>query len=219
MSESLPIPSDDRIASLSRLLKDNIKAETINHRYAPIKHVLTLIGLAGVAGITFFSPGGASLGKMIFEEHRREKEKEWRQYNPWYLRRSLARLHKRKLVETADDGEVQTVMLTELGKRRILKYALDELTIPKPKHWDGKWRMIIYDVDERKKKLRDIFRCALQTLGFYKLQGSIWIYPYPCEEQVTFLREYYGVGNDVLYVVATRLEDDAPYRSYFGIEA
>ena len=38
-------------------------------------------------------------------------------------------------------------------------------------------------------------------------------------KQVTFLREYYGVGNDVLYVVATRLEDDAPYRSYFGIEA
>lgn len=219
MSESLPIPSDDRIASLSRLLEHQRKAESISHRYAPIKHVLTLIGLAGVAGITFLSPGGASLGKLIIEEHRREKEKEWQQYNPWYLRRSLARLHKRKLVDIEYDGKVQTIILTELGKRRILKYALDELTIPKPKRWDGKWRMIIYDVDERKKKLRDIFREMLKSLGFYKLQGSTWIYPYPCEEQVTFLREYYDVGNEVLYVVASRLEDDAPYRSYFGIEA
>ena len=42
-------------------------------------------------------------------------------------------------------------MLTKFGKRRIIKYALDELSIEKPKQWDGRWRMIIYDVDEKRK--------------------------------------------------------------------
>jgi len=212
------VPSDDRVALLCRLLEDKLKEESVNRRYAPIKQVLTMIGLAGITGMMFFSPGAASLGNMVLASERREREKEWKQYNPWYLRRSLRRLHEQKLVEIEDDGKAQTVMLTKQGKRRILKYALDELTIPKPKRWDGRWRMIIYDVDERKKKLRDIFRDSLKSLGFYKLQGSTWIYPYPCEDQVTFLREYYGVGNEVLYVVAMRLEDDSPYRSYFGLD-
>ena len=161
-----------------------------------------MIGFGGITGMMFFSPGAASLGNMVLASERREREKEWKQYNPWYLRRSLRRLHEQKLVEIEDDGKAQTVMLTKQGKRRILKYALDELTIPKPKRWDGRWRMIIYDVDERKKKLRDIFRDSLKSLGFYKLQGSTWIYPYPCEDQVTFLREYYGVLNEILYIVS-----------------
>lgn len=78
--------------------------------------------------------------------------------------------------------------------------------------------MVIYDVDSRKKYLRDVFRSTLKSLGFLKLQESVWLYPYPCEVEVTFLREYYGVGNEVLYVVATRLEDDASHRTYFGVE-
>lgn len=219
MMEKLPVPTDDRIATLSHLLEEHIKAEKIRYRYAPVRHVLTMIGLAGVAGMMVISPGAASLGRAVLKESRREREKEWQQYNPSYVRRSISRLHAEKLVEIEDDGKTQTITLTERGRRRILKYALDKLEIPKQKLWDGRWRLIIYDVDERKKKLRDIFRDALKSLGFFKLQGSTWIYPYPCEDQVTFLREYYGVGNEVLYVVATRLEDDSPYRAYFGLDA
>ena len=215
--KELPIPSDDRIASLSAILTKNSQQEEVHRRYASIKRILTGIGVAGVIGLSFMAPTAVLLAKPFLDEKKQREREAWKHYNPSYLRRSIQRLQKQKLVEIVYRDDAETVILTQFGKRRILKYALNELTIAKPKQWDGRWRMIIYDVDEKKKKLRDVFRRALITLGFLKLQESVWVYPYSCEEQITFLREYYGVGNEVLYVIATKLEDDTPYKEYFDL--
>ncbi|MEK7577469.1 MAG: CRISPR-associated endonuclease Cas2 [Patescibacteria group bacterium] len=215
--KELSIPSDDRIASLSAILTKNIQQEEVHRRYASIKRILTGIGVVGVIGLAFVAPTAMMLAKPFLDEKKQRERDEWKHYNPSYLRRSIHRLQKQKLVEILYKDEIEIVILTQFGKRRILKYALNELSIEAPKQWDGRWRMIIYDVDEKKKKLRDTFRRALISLGFLKLQESVWVYPYPCEEQITFLREYYGVGSEVIYVVATKLEDDTPYREYFDI--
>lgn len=213
-----PFVSEDRISTLCKLLQKNIQEEKINNRYVSVKQVLTFIGLAGVIGLTFMAPsGGAILGKLILNKQRDDERKDYRKFNEYYLHRALKRLHSQKYVEITEKGNVQTVTLTSLGRHRIFKYSLDNLSLSKPKHWDGRWRLIIYDVNERKKHLRDVFRGTLKSLGFYKLQESTWIYPYPCEDHVTFLREYYGVGNEVLYIVANKLENDLPYREYFGL--
>ena len=213
-----PLPSEERIASLCQLLADRFKKEDTNRRYAPVKHILTFIGIAGVVGLSFISPTVLILAKPFLDEKKRREQEAWKTYNPYFLQRTIKRLQKQKLVETTEENGKQVVILTKAGRRRILKYSLDELSIQKPTHWDGRWRMVIYDVEDRRKQLRDLFRSTLRGLGFYKLQESVWLYPYPCEEQVTFLREYYGVGNEVLYVIATKLEDDTPYRTYFGLE-
>ena len=215
--KELPILSDDRIASLSAILTKNIQQKEIHRRYAPIKQILTGIGVAGIIGLAFVAPTAVALAKPFIDEKKQKERDQWKHYNPSYLRRSIRRLQHQKLVEIRYKDEIEVVILTQLGKRRILKYALNELSIEKPKQWDGRWRMIIYDVDEKKKKLRDTFRRALISLEFLQLQESVWVYPYACEEQITFLREYYGVGSEVLYVVATKLEDDTPYREYFDI--
>lgn len=210
--------SEDTLSELSHLLVRQIKNEDAHRRYAPAKHILGLIGVSGVVVLSLIAPSAAVIAKPFLDEKRQRERNEWKRYNPSYLRTSLQRLHKQKYVEiTLEDGQ-EIVKLAEAGKRRIIKYALDELGIEKPRSWDGKWRMIIYDVEHRKKHLRDIFRSELKLLGFLKLQESVWVYPYPCEKQITFLKEYYGVGNEVLYVVATTLEDDSPYKTYFGLE-
>lgn len=212
------LPSDDRIASLSRLIQEKIHKEETIRKYAPVKHVLSLVGAGVVIGLSFVAPAAAGVFKPFLDEEERKEKNAWKQYNPYFLKRTLARLQAQKLVEiTQQDGE-QVVTLTKNGRRRILKYALDDLSIPRPKSWDGKWRLVLYDVDNRRKQLRDIFRESLRGLGFYRLQESVWLHPYPCEDQVTFLREYHGVGAEVLYVVATKLEDDAPYRTYFDLD-
>jgi len=216
-NKELPIPSDDRIASLSAILTNNIQQEEIRRRYAPVKHILSFIGMAGILGLAFIAPSALILAKPFLDERKEKERNMWKHYNPSYLRSSLKRLRKLKYVEVTKKGGEDVIILTKSGKRRILKYALDELSIEKPKQWDGKWRMIIYDVDSRKKRLRDVFRNALITLGFLKLQESVWVYPYSCEEQISFLREYYDVGNEVIYVVAIKLEDDSPYREYFDL--
>lgn len=217
LDKSLPLPTEDTIVSLSSILVRQIQKEEVRKRYAPVKHILGLVGVAGIVGLAVIAPSAAMLAKPFLDEQLRKQRGAWKQYNPSLLRASLRRLHNQKFVEITNDHGEEIVKLTDMGRRRILKYSLNNLAIEHPKRWDGRWRMIIYDVEQGKRRLRDVFRSALKSLGFLKLQESVWIYPYPCENQITFLREYYGVGNEVLYVVATTLEDDSPYKQYFGI--
>lgn len=212
-----PLPEDAKIAELSRILLANREQEEAKQRYARVKTVLTLLGVGAVLGMSLVAPGAAMIAKPFLDAQREKEREEWKRFNPSYLKRTIYRLRREKLVELSEvDGE-QMVVLTKHGKQRILKYSLEDLVIETPRSWDGRWRMVLYDVSHRRKALRDLFRQTLKSLGFYQLQESVWLYPYPCESQVTFLREYYGVGNEVLYVIAVKLEDDAPYRTYFGV--
>lgn len=211
------IPSDDKIVFLSNQIAFKFQQEEIHRRYAPVKHVLTFIGVAGVIGLSIVSPSAVVLAKPFLDAEKKKDFNLWKQYNPSFLKRSIKRLHKQKYVEIHNKGGKEFVTLTVSGKRKILKYALDDLTIETPKRWDGLWRIVIYDVKEQKKHLRDIFRGTLKSLGFYQLQESVWVYPYQCEKHIAFLREYYNVGNEVLYVEARKMEDDSSYKEYFGL--
>ena len=44
--------------------------------------------------------------------------------------------------------------------------------------WDGKWRIIFFDVPEKKRRYRDELRSMLKLIGFKLFQQSIWVYPY-----------------------------------------
>ena len=37
----------------------------------------------------------------------------------------------------------------------------------------------------------------LKDLGFIQFQKSVWIYPYPCEEEILFVADFYGVRKHV----------------------
>ena len=42
-------------------------------------------------------------------------------------------------------------------------------------NWDGKWRIVIFDIPEQKRLIRDLFRRNLKKWGFKHLQKSVWI--------------------------------------------
>lgn len=218
--DSLPLPSEDKLRTLSEILVRQVEQEKRRNRYASVKQVLAFLGTGAVVGLSLFvAPTAVMLAKPFLDAKREKEREEWKQFNPSYLKRTLARMRREKLVKIVErDGE-QIIELTKNGRRRIIKYSLENLSIDKSNAWDGRWRLVMYDVPHRRKQLRDVFRETLKNLGFYQLQESVWVFPYPCEDQVSFLREFYGVGNEVLYVVATKLEDDAPYRTYFGLDA
>lgn len=47
--------------------------------------------------------------------------------------------------------------------------------------WDGKFRMVTYDIAEDKRRERDRLRRILQLSHLRKWQNSVWITPYPVE--------------------------------------
>lgn len=44
--------------------------------------------------------------------------------------------------------------------------------------WDKKWRIVIFDIEEKQRRQRDILRGKLKELGFGMIQKSVWISPY-----------------------------------------
>lgn len=68
--------------------------------------------------------------------------------------------------------------------------------------WDERWRLVIFDLPEVQKSIRDSLRNKLYELGFGRLQKSIYISPFDfVEDMVEFLKDKKLLG-DVFVLTA-----------------
>ena len=118
-------------------------------------------------------------------------------------------LRKKELIKIEKDGYDVQIMLTEKGKEKARKYQIDNLEIEKPKIWDGKWRIIIFDILDKQRIKRDAFRKKLKELGFYSLQKSVWAHPFDCKKEIKFLREFFGLDKKQIEILLVeKIEND-----------
>jgi len=131
--------------------------------------------------------------------------KEWRKINERNLRIAIKNLYKSKMVDYKEntDGTVR-VVLTEMGKNKILKYNLDKIEIKKPIKWDKLWRLVVFDIPEKERAGRMALAAKLKELGFYPLQKSVFIHPFECKDEIDFIVEMFEL---VSYVRFLRVKD------------
>lgn len=100
---------------------------------------------------------------------------------------TVSRLLKTKRIEKVLEGGRIRIKITPTG----LKFLSMSLDLRKFSHkpWDKKWRVVIFDISERKKWQRDGLRAKLKDLGFGMLQESVWITPFPVANE---LKEYFS---------------------------
>ena len=215
--EDLPIPgvSLTTMDRLARSLADGLDKKTFSGKYAPVKAILKLAG-AGVFLAASVAVPHLPRAVKPFLDNRDEYES-WKRFNIPYLKRTLSRLENQKLVEIKEDKNQQIVEITDRGRKRLFRYSLDELSIKKPRHWDGTWRLISYDIPKSKEGSRTIFREYLRVWDFYPLHESTFFHAFPCEKEVEFLREYLGIGKYVRIFTVSKIENDAPFREFFGV--
>ncbi|MBU6323448.1 MAG: CRISPR-associated endonuclease Cas2 [Patescibacteria group bacterium] len=117
-----------------------------------------------------------------------------------------------------EEDEEGRLRLTEKGERSIEKALMREYVIPEQVRWDGKWRILMFDVREKRRRVRAQLRLLLQGAGFVLLQDSVWVHPYPCDEFVALLRAHLksGVG-ELRHVTADALEGDRSLREHFRL--
>ena len=89
--------------------------------------------------------------------------------------------------------------------------------LKRPRRWDGKWRVLIFDIPESNRFIRATIRQTLAAVGFICLQGSVWIYPYPCEEFVALLKADLRIGKRLLYMIVEELESDGWLKEKFNL--
>ena len=171
--------------------------------------LLSLYGGAVVAVAVMF-PNASRLLKYLDPLVPTKRDPESR------LRESLQRLVKRGLVRKVGVGSAARYVLTKSGEREASIRSLIHAAHQKQK-WDGKWRVIIFDVWERRRAVRDKLRSLLIETGFVRLQDSVWVFPYPCEELVTYIRIELKLGTGLLYILADGIEGEEKLRKHFSL--
>lgn len=133
-----------------------------------------------------------------------------------YARIAHARsaLRHRGLIQEID-GRWQ---LTDKGRIHIERILMREYQIPEPVRWDGKWRVLIFDISEPRRRVRSRLRALLSGAGFIRLQDSVWVHPYPCDEFVALARAHLASGvGELRFLVAEALESDRKLREHFHL--
>jgi phenylacetic acid degradation operon negative regulatory protein len=94
------------------------------------------------------------------------------------FQRQLAALERQQLLETRlDAGGDRLHRLTEAG--RLLALGTRDPIARWKRRWDGKWRMVLFDVPQSRASERVRLRRSLAERGFGYLQNSVWITPDP----------------------------------------
>ncbi|MDO8570161.1 MAG: hypothetical protein Q7R97_01080 [Candidatus Daviesbacteria bacterium] len=85
------------------------------------------------------------------------------------LAQAFKRLREQGIVREDKVGQDLIFKLTDAGKDLILGSETNN------ENWDRKWRIVIFDIPEEKRVVRDLFRRNLKKWGFNNLQKSVWI--------------------------------------------
>lgn len=86
------------------------------------------------------------------------------------ISQAIKRLRQRRLIEQDDkNAEKIVIRLTQEGKIFLLAKR-DAAEID----WDGKWRIVIFDIPESKRLVRNVLRRKLKSWGFERWQKSVW---------------------------------------------
>jgi len=178
----------------------------------PVKKIiLTTVATAGLLSVAILAPNALQVLKQFSGKDRfGSKEK-------YYLNKSIKNLIEQGLITFESKNGKKFVRLTKKGEERLTKYELGDLKIKKPKKWDKKWRVVMFDIKEKRRGTRTLIRQTLNRLGFIKLQNSVWIFPYDCEELVIMMKSNLFIGKDVLYMTVDKLENDKWLKKTFGL--
>lgn len=177
---------------------------------SPLKQKILISLLAGVGlGFTY----GLNRQYKILKALR----KEWKKINREKLKKAISDLYKSRLIEAKEnpDGSF-TYVLTQKGKLKTLTYYFQDMKIQK-NNWDGKYRVVVFDIPEKLRRARDAFRWKLKELGFYELQKSVFVFPYQCKDKIDFIIEFFNLRKYVRYGILETIDNNLHLQKIFKI--
>ncbi len=132
--------------------------------------------------------------------------------------REIKRLQKKQFVSLTKTPDGWIAKLTKKGKMHLGRYKMQDLKLPEKKvKWDGKWRLLIFDIPEKQRSGRDLMRNKLKELGMFNIQRSVLAYPFDCREELGFLVDYYGLARYTTYAEVNSIDIDKELRKHFRI--
>lgn len=134
----------------------------------------------------------------------------------WRFNRAIRYLEGRGLVQKKEQNSQIFIRLTKEGKVNALLLRLEK-EFKKSPQWDGRWRVIIWDIPEDAREQRDRIRWFIKNLGFFQIQKSVFVTPYPLPPAaVAYLKES-GLLQYIRFLRVDKMDDDQILRKHFGL--
>jgi CRISPR-associated endonuclease Cas2 len=191
-----------------------------------VKIILNVLLVAGVMVIAASSPKfGSALSRALMKEiGRRQKLKgkdrllREKEYPKEKIQSAFYYLRSKGLINIEYKGQQMYIALTDNGVKKAGKYRINDLEISKPKIWDKKWRILIFDISDKHRNKREALRGKLKQLKLFQLQKSVWVCPYEFQDVVNVLREFFGLTADEMkIIIGFEIENDTRARDYFKL--
>ena len=176
----------------------------------PTKEKILLLLLAGLAlGFSYSYRQQWKVLKIV--------SKEWKKFNKDKLRKEINNLYAFKYLskKTNEDGSID-VIITEKGKLRALNLQLENIK-NQTKEWDGKWRMVAFDIPEPYRRGRNALRQKLKNIGFKELQKSVFVTHFDCLKEIRLLVDFFDLGKFVRFGVLESINNDYYLRKIFKL--
>lgn len=193
-------------------VKKKIRTET-KGKYLPMRNlILRTLVLTGGLSVALVAPKTLTLLKKLDRPAARRANLYRR------ITQAITDLEDAGLVKTSGERGKRKVILTEKGHKAIETIYASEYRIPEQAFWDGKWRIVMFDIREKRRRARAQLRSLLFGAGFFRLQDSVWVHPYPCDEFISLVRAHLKSGTgEMLCFVAEALESDRRLREHFRL--
>ena len=167
---------------------------------AVIDGLLKTLIMGGIISTIVIAPNAVQamdkpLAHFMKKLDKRTREREIRRITMYMRRQGL-------LTGDYEHG----LAITKLGRRRLDKMEFDKLQIPKPKKWDKKWRLIIFDIPESNRQGRVALTSKLRSMGVQPLQQSVWIHPHSCRNEVARICTEFAISRWVTYLETDHID-------------
>ena len=173
--------------------------------------VLGVIGVAGILSVAMVAPNVFQVLPHIMGKQRYKLA--------FQTQTAIGRLVVKGHIRFVRKDGKRHVEITEAGRRAL---ALEEAKAAKlastKRRWDKRYRMVIFDIPERRRGVRERLRRLMRECGFLPIQKSVWLSPYDCEELIALVKAELRIGKDVLYVIVDIIENDGWIKKHFGLQ-
>lgn len=192
---------------------EKMEAEAKRRRQrADVQHaILATVGTMGIVAVAAIAPNVFQAFPAIVGKKRYRMM--------LHARTATQRLVIKGHLRWVEKSGKKHLEITEAGQRALdLAAARAAAPARTKRRWDKRYRMVIFDIPEKRKGIRDRLRRLMGEFGFLRLQDSVWISPYDCEDLVALVKAELGVGKDILYVIADSIENDTWIREHFELD-
>ncbi len=136
-----------------------------------------------------------------------------------YLYRSLRGSHSKIKIKTGIDNLLYRGYMKRSGDgfivtpsgRKWFRNKHQRYFKLRQQVWDKKWRIILFDIPAELQSKRHAFRHHLRTIGAYMIQKSVFVFPYPCENEVAEWCDDLGLGGYVDVIVTDHIGSKEDY--------